>query len=65
VDDEAEAHVVASAYRVQESLIGGDDDAQALQRVAAGATPDEVICAGSGGGSVAGSWMCLCPAGRG
>src|SRR6266480_5843019 len=33
-DDEGEAHVVASAYLVQEGLVGGDDGVQALQRVA-------------------------------
>ena len=33
-DDEGEAHVVASAYLVQEGLVGGDDNVQALQRVA-------------------------------
>ena len=33
-DDEGEAHVVAATYLVQEGLVGGDDDVQALQRVA-------------------------------
>jgi hypothetical protein len=33
-DDEGEAHVVASAYLVQEGLVGSEDGVQALQRVA-------------------------------
>jgi len=39
--------------------------ANLVAEVAADAMPNGVICAGSGDGSVAGSWMCLCSAGAG
>lgn len=39
--------------------------ANLVTEVAADAVPNGVICAGSGDGSVAGSWMCLYAAGRG
>ena len=39
--------------------------ANLVAEVAADATPNGVICAGSGDGSAAGSWMCLYPAGQG